>query len=212
MTYFPLDCLPNGAALDKVTALPVEYKGRKALKVELTEAALKGVPGIDFTDAPTFVRIPIKLKNGIIEVDILGRLNGKGPETARAFIGLAYRITGGNKRFESTYLRPLNGRPMSPPPPRDKRAIQYFAFPDWSFDRLRAEYPDGRYEAGADIAADQWVRLTIHIGETRLRVSVDGKDELVIVETTAAPELGDIGLWVERGTEGYFANLNITPH
>ena len=36
---------------------------------------------------------------------VLGSLNGKGPETVPAFIGLAYRITGGNKLFDSTYLR-----------------------------------------------------------------------------------------------------------
>jgi hypothetical protein len=36
----------------------------------------------------------------------------------------------------------------------DKRAIQYFAYPDWKFDRLRKEYSDGRYESGTDIADD----------------------------------------------------------
>ena len=36
-------------------------------------------------------------------------------------------------------------------------AVQYFAYPDWKFDRLREEFPDGRYEAGADIGPDEWI-------------------------------------------------------
>jgi hypothetical protein len=40
---------------------------------------------------------------------------------------------------------------LHPPSPRDQRAIQYFAYPDWKLDRLREQYPDGNYEAGADI-------------------------------------------------------------
>jgi hypothetical protein len=96
---------------------------------------------------PTFVLIPTDFKNGTIEVDILGRLNAKALPDARAFVGLAYRVVDAEARFESVYLRPLNGQKTSPPSPRDKRAIQYFAYPDWKFDRLRKEYPDGRYEA-----------------------------------------------------------------
>src|SRR5439155_22721861 len=116
---------------------PGRYKGRKALKIEFTDAANKGPPGVDLLfDMPTFVLIPGKFKNGTIEVDILGRLNGKGLPDARAFVGLAYRVFDGGARFESIYLRPLNGRKTNPLSPRDKRAIQYFAYPDWKFDRL----------------------------------------------------------------------------
>jgi hypothetical protein len=149
---YDLHEVPVGASLHDVTATPAEYKGRKALKIEFTEAANKGPPGVDLLfDMPTFVLIPGNFMNGTIEVDLLGRLNGKGLPDARAFIGLAYRVVDGGARFESVYLRPLNGRKTNPPSPRDKRAIQYFAYPDWKFDRLRKEYPDGRYESGADI-------------------------------------------------------------
>jgi hypothetical protein len=200
--------VPAGATLHKVTAAPAEYKGRKALKVEFTEAANKSEPG-DNIDMPTLVLIPASFKNGTIEVDLLGRLNGKGLPDARAFIGIAYRVDG-EARFESVYLRPLNGRKTNPPSPRDKRAIQYFAYPDWKFDRLRKEYPDGRYESGADIADDEWITLKLEVDEARVRVWTNGKEELAPMETKAAPAVGGIGLWVGRGTEGYFANLRIT--
>jgi hypothetical protein len=201
--------VPAGATLHKVTAVPAAYKGRNALKVEFTEAANKTQPGVDI-DMPTFVLIPTHFKNGTIEVDVLGRLNGKGPPDARAFIGLAYRVDP-EERFESVYLRPLNGRKKSPPSPRDKRAIQYFAYPNWKFDRLRKEYPDGRYESGADIADDEWIALKLDIDGTRIKVSIDGKQELELTDTKTASEAGGVGLWVGRGTEGYFTNLRIVP-
>jgi len=90
--------VPAGATLHKVTAAPAEYKGRKALKVEFTEAANKERPGVG-GDMPTFVLIPTNFKNGTIEVDILGRLNGKALPDARAFIGLAYRVVDAEARF-----------------------------------------------------------------------------------------------------------------
>jgi hypothetical protein len=69
---------------------------------------------------------------------------------------------------------PLNGRKTNPPSPRDQRAIQYSAYPDWPFDRLREMYPDGRYEAGADIGHDEWTNLKIDIHNTHLNILVNG--------------------------------------
>ena len=207
---YSLHEVPAGATLHTVTAAPAEYKGRKALKVEFTDAANEGPPGV-LIDMPTFVLIPTDFKNGTIEVDILGRLNKKALPEARAFVGLAYRVVDAEAHFESVYLRPFNGRTTNPPSPRDKRAIQYFTYPDWKFDRLRKEYPDGRYESGADIADDEWITLKLDIDGARIRVSINGKEELALTDTKAAPEAGDIGLWVGRGTEGYFANLRVTP-
>lgn len=45
-------------------------------------------------------------------------------------------------------LRPLNGLKEGPAPPRDARALQYYAFPDWKFDRLRDEYPSWSLRGG----------------------------------------------------------------
>jgi hypothetical protein len=65
--------------------------------------------------------------------------------------GIACRTTGDGERFgRSTW--PLTGQ--NRPSPRDQRAIQYFGYPDWKFDRLREQYP-GDYEAGADIGPDE---------------------------------------------------------
>lgn len=34
--------------------------------------------------------------------------------------------------------------------------MQYFAHPEWNFERRREEYPDGRYRSGSDIDPDEW--------------------------------------------------------
>ena len=160
---------------------------------------------------PTFVIIPASFTNGTIEVDILSRLNGKGPADARAFAGVAYRITADGDRLEAVYLRPLNGQKTNPPSPPDQRAIQYFAYPDWKFDRLRELYPDGDFEAGADIGPDEWITLKLDIDGTRLTATVNGTKTLALSETKAAPAAGAVGLFVDIGSESLFSNLKITP-
>jgi hypothetical protein len=208
---YDLAVLPAGAIPHRVTAMPVDYKGRQALKVELDAKSRAGQPGVDFGDTDTFVMIPVSFRNGTIEVDLLGRLRPDAPPEMRAFTGLAYRIAPDGKKFESAYVRPLNGLKLKPPPPRDKRAIQYFAFPDWRFDRLRETYPDGRYEVGANIAGDEWIALRLDIEEDKVRVTVNGEERLVVSEPKAKPVSGAVGLWVDIGTEAYFSNLRIAP-
>jgi hypothetical protein len=204
--------LPEGSKLRAVTAVPAEVAGRSALRVELTDAVtLEGRPGVDYVDMPTFVIIPASFTNGTIEVNILSRLNGKGPADSRAFAGIAYRVTADGSRFEAVYLRPLNGQKTNPPRPRDQRAIQYFAYPDWKFDRLREQYPDGDYEAGADIGPDEWITLKLNIDDARLTATVNGTETLALSETKAAPVAGAVGLFVDIGSESFFSNLKITP-
>jgi hypothetical protein len=81
---------------------------------------------------PTFVIIPTSFAHGTKKVNILSRLNGKGPADARAFAGIAYRVTADGDGFEAVYLRPLNGQKTNPPSPRNQRAVQYFAYPTGS--------------------------------------------------------------------------------
>ena len=209
---FDLDELPEGSTLRSVTAGPGEVSDRRALRVELTdEVTFNGTPGVDYVDQPTFVVLPVRFTSGTIEVDILSRLNGKGPDDARAFAGLAYRIADGADHFEAVYLRPLNGLKTSPPSPRDQRAIQYFAYPDWPFDRLRAEYSDGRYEAPAEIGPDEWTNLRIEVGDDSVIAMVNGIEVLRIAEPKASPRSGAVGLFVDIGSESFFSNLIVSP-
>jgi hypothetical protein len=178
-TSHKLDQLPEGSILRSVTAIPADVAGRKALRVELTDdVTFNGKPGVDYVDRPTFVIIPASLTIGTMEVDVLSCLNDKGPADARAFAGLAYRIADDGDGFEAVYLRPLNGLKTNPPSPREQHAVRYFAYPDWPFDRLRTEYPDGRHEAPADIGPDEWINLKIELTETGVDVMANGTQVL----------------------------------
>ena len=45
-SVYSLQEVPAGATLHTVTAAPAEYKGREALRVEFTEVANEGPPGV----------------------------------------------------------------------------------------------------------------------------------------------------------------------
>ena len=210
MISYNLTDLPRGAVAHGVSAEAAEIGGRRAVRVELPdEVTLHGRPGIDYIDQPTFLIIPATFTTGTISVDVWSRLNGKGPADARAFAGLAYRISDQRDAFESVYLRPLNGTKTDPPPPRDRRAIQYFAYPHWPFDRLRASHPDGRYEAGLDIGPDEWITLALAVAKDAVTATVNGNHALTIDEPKPGPTVGAIGLFVDIGTEAFFSNLTI---
>lgn len=53
--------------------------------------------------------------------------------------------------------------------------------------------------------------MRIDINDRAILLAVDGVLVLHIEESLAAPVRGDLGLWVDIGTEAYFANLVITP-
>lgn len=174
-----------------------------ALKV-VKDSTVKAV------DEPTFVRIgDSNFTNGIIRVKVLSRLLPDAPETARGFIGVAFRINGSNSAYESIYIRPANGR--ADDQVRRNHSIQYYSYPDYKFDRLRKEAPE-RYESYADMGLNQWIQLTIEVKGKQAKLFIDGaKQPSLLVNDLkhGANGSGAIGLWVEAGTEGYFTDLII---
>lgn len=202
--------LLDGAVARSVSATPDVIDGREAIRVELLEPISRdGVPDVDYVDMPTFLELPLAFEDGTISVDIRARLNGYWPEGARGFAGLAFRIQPDATAFESVYLRPTNGRHAGAPSPRDRRAIQYFAYPQWRFELLRTTYPDV-YEAGADIDIDRWTTLRLEVDADRLDAYVDGVLTLAVDPTLLAPARGHIGLFVDIGTVAWFSNLQVS--
>jgi hypothetical protein len=210
---FDLTTLPLGLENKSVTSQITDIASRRALCVQLTEDITRnGKPDVDYVDMPTFAVLPFNFATGVLSVDIYSRLNALAPPYARAFAGLAYHIADDFSAFEAVYLRPLNGASLNPPPPRDKRAVQYFAYPDWRYERLRDTYPDGRYEAAADIAPERWTNLRIEIEATELKAFVDGQNVLSLNELKANAVTGAVGLFVDIGTEAFFSNLHVESH
>ena len=60
-----------------------------------------------------------------------------------------------------------------------------------------------------DKKTGEWIRLAIFVDGKKLRATVNGDTVLDIVKTKAEPVMGDIGLWVDIGTEAYFADLHV---
>ena len=161
-------------------------------------------------DEPTFSKLKsIEFKNGTIEVKVLSRLLPNAPESARGFIGIAFRINDSNSKFECIYIRPTNSRADNQL--RRNRSIQYFSFPDYKFDRLRKEAP-GEYESYADMGLNEWIKLKIIVKDSQAKLFInDSKQPSLVVNDLkhGANSSGAIGLWVDVGTEGYFSELKI---
>ena len=167
-------------------------------------------PKVTAFDEATFARlVGSRFQNGIIEVKVLSKLLENAPDFARGFIGVAFRIDESNTKFECIYIRPANGRVEDQV--RRNHSTQYFSYPDFKFDRLRAESPE-KYESYADMGLNEWISIKIEVqGEKAKLYLNDGQQPVLIVNDLkhGANASGGIGLWVEVGTEGFFMDLNV---
>jgi hypothetical protein len=161
-------------------------------------------------DEPTYAKLEnITFKNGTIEVKVLSRLHKNAPAWARGFIGLAFRIDEKNTQFESIYIRPTNGRVEDQV--RRNHSIQYFAFPDYKFERLRKEAPE-KYESYADMGLNEWITMRIEVEGAKAKLFLNNAHQpsLVVNDLKLGSEnSGSIGLWVGNWTEGYFKDLKV---
>ncbi|MCX7173857.1 MAG: hypothetical protein NT159_08020 [Proteobacteria bacterium] len=201
----PKQVIANNVVIEAVT-----FRGRPALKVELTDE-LQKMPGSNPTG---YALLPVEFENGTVEVDIAGVTNGKGPPEVRAFAGIAFHILSGVDKYEAIYLRMSNGRLEQPTPtePRSSRAIQYVAHPDFHFDVSRKNFP-GKYESGANIASNSWIHLRLEIDGNVLQAFVNDEKQasLTVTDLKLANATGKVGLWVGNGTAGYFSNARVGP-
>jgi hypothetical protein len=161
-------------------------------------------------DEPTFARLgATSFKDGTIEVRVLSRFLKGAPDFARGFIGVAFRINEDNSKFECIYLRPANARVDSQL--RRNHSLQYFSFPDFKFERLRKEAA-GEYESYADMGMNEWIDVRIEVKGAEAKLFLNGSKQpaLIVSDLKHGPEAsGAVGLWVDVGTEGYFADLKV---
>ena len=163
-------------------------------------------------DEPTYVKLKnVNLDNGIIEVKVLSRIQNPSPfEFAQGFIGLAFRINDDDSAFESIYLRPKVGR--SENQKSRNHTVQYYAYPDYKFERLRKEFA-GVYETTAPVDINEWITMRIEVNGEKAELFInDAKySNFVVPKMLGKTATGSIGLWVDIGTEGYFKDLKVTP-
>ncbi len=219
--YLILSCFVAGATNAYSQVIKFEKRQLEAVNVSMSLEKLNGKDvvkvikdsTVKMADEATFVKIKgIEFKNGTIEVKVLSRLLKNAPESARGFIGIAFRVNDNNSKFESIYLRPTNGR--ADDQLRRNHSIQYYSFPDYKFDRLRNEAA-GIYESYADMGLNEWINMKIEVKGKQAKLFInDSKQPSLIVNDLKHGDslVGAIGLWVDNGTEGFFTDLKINSN
>jgi len=201
---------PQVLSTNLVRARATTWNGRDCLAVELTDEEQARIVAGNGANGPTYVVTYPEFEDGVIEVDVAAELTGRGQKDARGFVGVAFHIDPATKIYEAVYLRMTNGSLNVPPPPAPliDRAVQYVAHPDFHFRVSREKYP-GRYERPAKVALGRWHRLRLEIAGSKAEVFVDGKKVLAVSDLHYAGRRGPVGLFIDDGTRGYFADLRV---
>lgn len=180
------------------------YEGKKAVKVVDTARGI--------TSELKYAKLKeISFQNGTIELELAGKPQGTAVETARGFVGIAFRINEGDTRFECIYLRPTNGRAEDQV--RRNHSVQYISYPDHPWQKLRKESPE-KYESYVDLEVGKWTSVKIVVQDSTAKLYVHGATEPTLIVSDlkhGAAAIGAIGLWIGSGTEAYFRNLVVTP-
>jgi len=201
--------------LKNVTGSLVKLNGEEVLKIERDLKALPfDVNNLAATvDEPTYAKLTnLDFENGVIEVKMLSQIQSPSPfAAAQGFIGIAFRIGENDSAFESIYLRPRVGR--SDNQRARNHTVQYFAYPDYKFDRLRKE-AEGMYETTAPVDINEWITMRIEVNGKKAYMYInDAKYSTFVVEKMKGNTThGAIALWVDIGTIGYFKDLKVVKN
>jgi hypothetical protein len=212
-----LTCVPAGLARDKVTAPDLsklnDGKIWKVINAESDSAMEDGKrvvrlkpKGGDIAGASNagFALVEgLEFTEGTLELD----LKGKG-KVERCFLGVAFNVVDG-KTFEAVYFRPFN---FMKEDEFRSRAVQYVAWPEHTWEKLRAE-KTGKFEAAVKPVPDpsEWFHARVEVTKKQVSVWVDdAKEPCLVVDRLSTREKGKVGLWVDS-KEGAFSNLKIRP-
>jgi hypothetical protein len=182
-----------------------------ALEMRMPSSSYQDPTRETLSDRNYMAWLPIDFGDGIIEVEVASQLAADAPAYARGFIGLTFRIDAAG-RFESLYLRPTNS--VADDQVRRNHSVQYVAYPEHRFDRLRKQSPE-KYETYAPIDTGRWIHMRVVVKGDRARLYLDGRPEpafLVNDLKLGAHQRGGVGVWLESGTIAYFRNLRIIRH
>jgi predicted methyltransferase len=156
-----------------------------------SNVALALVEGLPFTE-------------GTIDVDLKG-----GGADKPSFLGVVFGVDDLTS-YEAVYFRPF--RFGAADPEQVVHAVQYVAWPDHTWRRLRDWRPNV-YEARIHPVPDPagWFHAHVEVESRQVLVFVDGSPRpCLVVDRLRTPDRGGVGLWVD-GYEGSFANLKIVP-
>ena len=232
--HFPLESTDR-LALHNVTAEPATLQGKKGLQLTLPEEVRRRVKrlesmtpeerersmtpeerararhGLPFLVGQLALVQKLEFSNGTIEVELAGAPEPDAGESARGFVGIAFRVQEDLQTYDAVYLRPTNGRAEEQE--RRNHSVQYISHPGWPWFRLRRETP-GKYESYVDLVPGQWTRIRIEVDGTRAQLYVHGNEQPTLIVNdvkSGADATGGVALWLEPGTVAHFRNLTVKP-
>ena len=232
--HFPLETT-HRLALHNVTAVPATLAGKKGLQLTLPEEVRQRVKrlesmtpeerersmtpeerarvrsGLPFLVGQLAVVQEVEFSSGTIEVELAGAPELTAGESARGFVGIAFRIQKDLQTYDAFYLRPTNGH--ADDQERRNHSVQYISHPEWPWSRLRKETPS-RYESYVDLVSGEWTTIRIEVDGQRARLYVHGNEQPTLVVNdvkSGADARGRVALWLEPGTVAHFRNLTVTP-
>lgn len=218
--FFILTAFATIAHGQKVKSILLKPENFDAYNVTLQTVTYKGKEGLSIVQAKdsdndrqyTFARLKdLDFHNGTIEITLSGEPKKGAIETARGFVGIAFRVPEDTSKFEVIYLRPTNGRAEDQV--RRNHSTQYVSHPGYTWPKLRKEFPE-KYESYVDLVAGAWTKVKIVVQEDKAKLYVNGAEQaaLVINDLKQGAALrGSIGLWIAIGTQAYFSELKVTP-
>jgi hypothetical protein len=211
---YPLEST-NGLRLHNVTAESVTLDGKKGLRIQISEAAMRRLQSLTPEEQARFEELAViegtNFDNGVIEAEIAGAPAPGAGEGARGFVGIAFRLQNDMRTYDAFYLRPTNGRVEDQE--RRNRAVQYISHPDWPWFRLRRETP-GKYESYVDLQPGVWTKVRIEVRGDRSRLYVHGQEQPTLIVNdvkSGASAKGSVALWIGPGTVAHFRNLTVSP-
>ncbi len=153
----------------------------------------------------------LEFSSGTIEVELAGAPESGAGESARGFVGIAFRVQEDLQTYDAFYLRPTNGRAGDQE--RRNHSAQYISHPEWPWDRLRKEAPS-KYESYVDLVSGEWTKIRIEVDGQRARLYVHGNEQPTLIVNDVKSGLdasGRVALWLEPGTVAHFRNLTVKP-
>lgn len=188
----------------QVSVTNTKYKDKAALELQIP-------PSLKVNDDRTLAILKnTDFHNGTIEVTISGQPVKSAGETARGFVGIAFRTTNDASKMEVFYLRPTNGRAEDQV--RRNHSTQYISVPGYPWEKLRKESPE-KYESYADMIPGEWIKVKVEVKDETAKLYINGASQPTLIVNDlkqGKDSRGSIGFWIGPGTLGHFTDLKIT--
>jgi hypothetical protein len=145
----------------------------------------------------------VTFSEGTLEIDLRG-----GGKQQASFLGLAFGVADA-QTFEAVYFRPF--RFADDDPDARRHAVQYVAWPEYTWEKLRKDKP-GVYEVAISPVPDPagWFHARIDVTKQKVSVTIDGSTLPCLVVDRLGHREGAVGLWVDS-MPAAFRNLRVQP-